>query len=300
MSNQVDQAFVDAFTSNVIMLSQQKGSRLGGLLRREDYTGERKAFERVGATSAVKRTSRHADTPQVDTPHDRRWATTETWDWADLIDKRDQIRMLIEPTSIYARAGALALGRTLDDVVISAFDGTVYEGHKGTTASTFPSAQEIAVDAVEPGGAAANSNLTIEKLIQAKSLFGQNDVDPDDPLIFVCTQSQLDAMLRKTEVRSADYNSVRALVEGRVDTFMGFTFVRTQRLKTDANGYRKCFALTVGDMGAMGLCINQEPDVKISERADKNYSTQVWMSMDVGAARIEDEKIVRVLCDETA
>jgi len=300
MSFQVDTAFVDAFASNVIHLGQQKGSRLAGLLRRKDYRGERVAFERIGATSAVKRTSRHADTPQIDTPHSRRWCVTETWDWADLIDEPDEVRLLIDPTNAYALAGAMAMGRAIDSVIIRALDGVVYEGHKGTTTANFPSSQEVAVNAVEPGGAPANSNLTIEKLIRARSMLAKNEVIDQGPLVFVCTQSQIDSLLRTTEIRSADYNAIRALVAGEVNTYMGFQFVRTELLQTDSNGYRKCFAFVAGEMAGMGLAINIEPRVRISERPDKNYSTQVWISSDVGATRIEDEKVVRVLCDETA
>ena len=67
-------------------LAQQKGSRLRDAVRSESVTGKSHFFERIGSTAALKRTSRHADTPRVDTPHSRRRATMEDYDWADLID----------------------------------------------------------------------------------------------------------------------------------------------------------------------------------------------------------------------
>lgn len=298
MSFEITTAFVDSFKSNVIHLTQQRGSRLGGLCRREDITGKRHAFERIGATQARKRTSRHSDTPQIDTPHSRRWVSMADYDWADLIDDEDKARLLISPESEYAQEGAWAMGRSIDDVIITALDGTAYEGADGTSTSSFPSAQSVAVDFVE-SGSAANSNLTVGKLRQAADIFGTNDVDEEIPRVMIVTQSQLTALLKTTEVTSEDYNVVKALVTGKVDTFMGFKFIRTQRLPKATNT-RSCFAMAAGPMGAMGLVVGRNPVVRMSERDDKNYALQVFMSMTIGATRIEDEKIVRIYCDETA
>jgi len=136
----------------------------------------------------------------------------------------------------------------------------------------------------------------LAKLISAKSLFGKADVDPDMQLNMAITQDQLDALLAVTEVKSADYNSVKALVEGKVDTYMGFKFHRTERLLKTGN-IRSCFAWV--EDGIL-LAVGANPTAKISERADKKYSTQVYMDMDIGATRMEEVKVVQIDCDETA
>lgn len=293
MSLEIDVAFVDQFTSNVIHLAQQKGSRLRDTVRHEDISGKRKAFERIGHTAARKRTSRHSDTPRMEVPHSRRWLGLADYDWADLVDKEDEIRLLISPTSHYAKEASYAMGRAMDDVIIEAYDAPVFTGENGDVVSTFDANQEVGEDV---GG--TDTNLNVEKLIETKSLFGVNDVDEDLPLILVVTQYQLDALLRQTEVTNSDYNTVKALAAGKVDSFMGFNFKRTQRLpKTGA--VRSCYAYVSGEQSPIILGVGKDINSRMSERADKNYALQVFFSMSIGATRVTDQEIVRVLCTES-
>jgi len=127
MSVQITTAFVEQYKSNVFHLAQQKGSRLRDAVRTETVVGKAHFFERIGSTAALKRTSRHSDTPRVDTPHSRRKVTMDDYDWADLIDNEDKVRMLISPSSEYAQAGAWAMGRAMDDAIIDAASGNNYQ-----------------------------------------------------------------------------------------------------------------------------------------------------------------------------
>ena len=102
-------------------------------------------------------------------------------------------------------------------------------------------------------------------------------------------------MLGTTQITSSDFNSVKALVQGDIDTFMGFRFIRSERLGTDANGNRQVLAFT---NTSMGLALGKDIQTKISERADKNYSTQVYLCMTIGATRVEDEKVLEIACTE--
>ena len=67
MSTQITTAFVNQFSSNVQMLSQQMGSIFRNTVDSESVTGEKAFFDQVGSAAAVKRTSRHGDTPTMDT-----------------------------------------------------------------------------------------------------------------------------------------------------------------------------------------------------------------------------------------
>jgi hypothetical protein len=303
MSVEITNAFVKQYQGNAIHRVQQKGTKLRGLVREEGMVGKVKFFERIGLTTARKRTSRHSDTPRMDVPHDRRAAFIDDYDWADLVDDEDKVRLLIDPASEYLIAGTNAMLRAMDDVIIEAATAeNAYgaDGEGAITAVAMPAVQKVVVNAVAPGDTPANSNLTIEKLRQASAIFGEHDLDPDMEYVMVVAQKQLTALLRTTEVTDADYNSVRTLVDGKVDSFMGFRFVRSQRLPKDASGHRRCFAFVTGFEGGMGLAVPRQLKARISERADKNYATQVFLSMTLGAARIEDEKVVWVACDESA
>ena len=72
MSTQITTAFVQQYRSNLLILAQQKGSRLRNTVRTESVNGTSAFFDRLGATAAVQRTTRHGDTPLIDTPHSRR------------------------------------------------------------------------------------------------------------------------------------------------------------------------------------------------------------------------------------
>ena len=286
MSTQITTAFVEQYKSNVFHLAQQKGSRLRDAVRSETVTGKAHFFERIGSTAAQKRTSRHSDTPRMDTPHSRRKVTMDDYDWADLIDNEDKVRLLISPSSDYAMAGAFAMGRAMDDAIIAAATGNAYAGVAGGTATALGSGQKIVH---------ASGGLTVAKLISAKEILDAAEVDPDEPRFLVCAAGQLADLLAITQITSADYNSVKALVQGNIDTFLGFKFIRSQRLGTDATPSRQVLAFT---KSAIGLAVGSDITTKISERSDKNYATQVFLSMTIGATRIEEEKMVEIACNE--
>jgi hypothetical protein len=286
MSVQITTAFVEQYKSNVFHLAQQKGSKLRDAVRTESIVGKSHFFERIGSTAAVKRTSRHADTPRVDTPHSRRKVTMDDYDWADLIDDSDKIRMLISPQSEYAKAGAYAMGRTMDDVIIAAATGNAFGGVSGGSTIALPAGQKIAH---------GSTGLTIAKLISAKEKLDAANVDPDEARVLVCSAKQISDLLGTTQITSADFNSVKALVQGDIDTFMGFKFIRSERLGLDSNSNRQVLAFT---NTSIGLALGKDIQTKISERADKNYSTQVYLCMTIGATRVEDEKVIEIACTE--
>jgi hypothetical protein len=286
MSVQITTAFVNQFSSNIQMLSQQMGSLLRNAVDVETVNGEKAFFDQVGSAAAVLRTTRHADTPLIDTPHSRRMVTMSDYEYADLIDDQDKVRLLVDPTSTYARAAAAAMGRAMDDVIISAALGTSLTGKDGTTSTPFDTNNQIVV-----GGA----GLTLAKLIEAKEILDSNDVDPSIPRYIAVSPKQITNLLDDPEVTSADYNTVRALVKGELDTYVGFKFVTTNRLGLDGSGDRRCFAWA---MDGIKLAVGKEPTARIDERADKSYATQVYYCMSVGATRMEEAKVVEIICDE--
>lgn len=295
MSFQVPTSFVQQYHANVTMGLQQKGSRFRGLVRNETQNSEFDYYDSVGTVEAQEVTGRHQDTPLISTPHDRRRNSLRDFDWADLIDKKDKIRMLIDPTSPYTQNAIWALGRKQDDVIIEAFFGSAYTGKTGATIVAFATAtQQIAVSYVDKLQA-GDYGLTIDKLRRAKEILDAAEVDEDEPRYIGVSAKQVTNLLQTTEVTSADYNSVKALVEGKVDTFMGFTFKRSERLLTDANAYRRC---PVWVPSGMLFASGQEINVDIGPRRDKRNSTQVYVSGSFGATRMDEKKVIEILCKE--
>ena len=281
-------AFVKQFGTNLEALVQQKGSRLRNAVRIETgITGEEAYFDQLASTAAQKKTTRNSDTPLVKSDHKRRRVAMYDYEWADLIDKEDQLKMLIDPKSMYTQNAAWALGRAIDDAIIEAFDATAYTGKAGGTSTSFTAGNIIAA-----GGA----GLTINKLISAKELLDEGESDPQEERYIVCTANQITDLLKTTEIKSADYNTVRALVQGQIDTFLGFKFIRSERLTVDTSSYREVMAYV---KSGMLLAISKEIATRIDERADKSYATQVYASMGIGSTRMEEAKCVQILCSES-
>lgn len=286
MSAQVTTAFVQQYSANVQMLSQQMGSRLRDTVRVENMTGKNAFFDQVGVAVAQKRTTRHGDTPQMDTPHARRRVSLVDYEYADLIDDQDKVRLLIDPTSSYARAAAAAMGRAMDDEIIAAATGTAFTGETGSTSTALPSGQQIA-----NGG----TDLTVAKLREAKKILDLSDVDPSITRYIAVGPEQIENLLSDTNVTSSDFNTVKALVQGEVNQFMGFNFIMTNRLAKSGN-IRSCFAWAED---GLALAVGKDVNARIDERADKGYATQVYYCMSIGATRMEEDKIVQIDCDES-
>lgn len=288
MSDQIAVSHVQQYRNNVYMLAQQKGSKLRMCVRDDGkIIGKRVFFDRIGATTAQKKTTRHGDTPLMNTPHSRRSGILDPYQWADLIDKSDLVRMLIDPTSSYTINGSNAMGRSMDDAIIAALYGTAYEGESGETPVTFPAAQ-IIVD--------ANVGLDLAKVVTAKEKLNAADIDKDEKLYFVYGPKQLTNVLQIAQFTSADYNTVKALVAGEIASFMGFEWIMSTRLPIDANDIRKTFAFA---QSGMGMLVGEDITVDVGIRRDKSNSNQVYIEMDIGAIRVEDVKVVEIDCDET-
>lgn len=294
MSFEITTHFVQQYTTNVQLLLQQKGSKLRGAVTIGSYTGKAaKAVEQVGPVTAQKRVVRHGDTPLISTPADARWVFPTDYEWADLIDQQDKLRMLIDPTSSYALNGAYALGRAMDDEIISAFFGVSKTGENGSTNTNFDTAnQQVAVAT----GSTGATGLNISKLREAKKILMANEVDIDnDPLFVVITAEQHDDLLNEAQAISLDYNTRPVLVDGKITAFMGFNFIHTERLGVDGSSYRRVPAFAKSGMH-MGLF--DDVSTMISERADKGYATQVYVKGTFGATRTEEGKVVEILCAE--
>ena len=286
MSSQITTAFVQQYSNNVQMLSQQKGSLLRNTVDAETVAAKNAFFEQVGKATAVKRVSRHGDTPQIDTPHSRRRVSMVDYEYADLIDKQDQVRTLIDPTSSYAQAAAFALGRAMDDEIISGITGNAFSGETGSTTVALPSAQKI----TESG----TDGLTIAKLRSAKEKFDSASVDPSIPRYLVVGPKQISDLLGTTQVTSSDFNTVKALANGEINSFLGFNFVVSNRLSI-ASSKRLCLAYA---MDGIKLALGQDIMTRIDERSDKGYATQVYVCMTMGATRMEEEKVVTIEAHE--
>lgn len=291
-------AFKQTHRSNIELLLQQKKSKLENTVRREpDQVGEMRSFDRIGSVSGAEVDERHGDTNYTKVPHDRRWLSMTPWDLATLIDRPDKVRTLEDPANAYAAAHAAAVGRWKDEVIIRAATGTAMTGKKGDTPVAFDTAnQRIAVDYVE-SGSATDSGLTIGKLRKAKEILDEAENDEGEERFCVVTAKQITDLLQTTEVTSADYNGVKALVHGEVDTFMGFMFKRVSGKLLTKTSSTVRGVLTYVKSGIL-LAIAEELVSDVVRLPTKRYSTQVYTALDLGGVRMEEAKVVQILSKE--
>lgn len=292
--------YAKQYGSNVYTLAQQKGSILRNFVTLEEMKGEKRHFDRVKPTAAVRVDSKYGDTPLIPTEFDRRTVHGLEYIWADMVDWQDDLNLLIDPTSSIVRMGGYALGRVMDDIIIeNAFAGDAYEGKEGLTTVAFPETQKIPV--TWGGASGASVGLNVEKLLEIRSRFGKADIDLDDPentLYMAVTQNQLDDLAKDIDVRSKDYDAINALLSGKTNSFMGVNFVRTGRLKSSAvdGGVSRMCAAWV--KSGIVLVVPKEISMTIGQRLDKNNNWQALAKMKAGATRIEDAKVQQIYCYE--
>lgn len=295
MSQQVGTHYSQQYANTIMLLLQQKGSRLRDTVMNMPIKGAKAAVpvDQIGAVAATKRTGRYAPLVPADTPSSRPWVYPSDYDWNDLIDSVDKLRMLVDPQSSYVQNGAYAMGRAQDDEIITAFFADRNTGENGTTVTAFPAAQQVAVNF----GAGGNVGLTVAKLREAKRLLMAAMVDIEtDPLSLGVTAKQHDNLLAEMQVISLDFNEKPVMVEGLVTRFLGFNFKHTERFATDANSYRRNPAYAKS-----GMCLAMWNDITtdVSIRRDlAGLPVQVYVYGTFGATRLEEQKVVEIKCSE--
>lgn len=300
---------VQAYTANVYQLSQQRMARLAPVCRTEVFKGKTEYFDRMGLATAQKKVSRNSPTPNLDIPLSRRAVTTSMYEWATMVDRKDKLLQIHDPESQFAQAASMSLGRAMDTVLVNAALGAAMTGESGATAVALPNTQKVA--AVSGG---ALSGLNVNTLLQIKQMMDAAEVV--GPRYIAHNASQLQNLLGQTQVTSADYNTVRALVHGEIDTYLGFKFIHTELLVASnvySNGWTfdpntglysaggtalggtemSAFAF-VGDGIILGK--NEEAMGRVEERPDYSYAIQVYNSMDFGGVRMEEAKVVEIIC----
>lgn len=292
MPDNITVASVQQYKANVELLLQQTDSRLAGAVSTGSHVGKAASIvEQFGEATAALKTGRHADTPLMDLSQDKRWVFPLDYEWASLIDNEDQLRAIIDLSSPYATAGAAAMSRAKDDVILSSIFGTNYTGENGTTAETFDTTNYQVAAAV--GGTASSLNVAklqsgIQKLIRA------NKGELMEPVYAAISSFEHDAMLKELQAVSKDYTNSAVLDDGRIKRFMGTNFIVTERLSITSGNRLVPMWLKSG----MYLGVWKDMVVDIGPRRDKSMANQVYLCMTIGATRTQAGKQIQILCDD--
>lgn len=289
--------FVKKFDDDLKEACQQRKSRLEGMVL-ADYSvvGTSKSFDTVGTSEAQLITGRFQDIQANSTAHNRRWIDLSDYDHAEYLDSADKLKLLNDPTNKYLAAGVNAMNRMKDRVIIAALGGSARETTVAGATETsslvaLPSGQKVAV-----GG----TNLTMAKLrtgIEILNAAEAGSLEEGGERFFAYTANQLSKLMSDSTVTSADYNTLRALQNYTIDTFMGLKWVRTELMGKSGNN-------RVNYMWAKeGVGLGVGADVKTDVSQDKTKRTLPWRTyvlMSLGCVRGKDNCVVEITCDETA
>jgi hypothetical protein len=279
--------FTTEFSSNWIHRVQQMSARLDAFVEDEMFDGERKRYDRLSAQTSREKTERIAPTNPIEVGSDSRWAFRRTFDIPNILDEDDakNLGQLVLPTSDYVKSHAMAYHRDCDRIAWSAALDDCITGKLGTTATALGSGQKIVHGSV---------GLTLTKLLTANEILEGADLEDGAVRVMVVSPQQLTNLLNTTEIKNADYNTVKALATGQIDTFMGFKFIKSNYLRK-ASTTRTCVAWVKGAIkrtkGAMTS--------KISTRDDLSGATQIRSVWHLGATRVYDEGVVSIECTES-
>lgn len=281
----------------------QKTSRVRQYATVSSIRGDRKSIPFIGKAKMRPITVRSGKTIYSDTPLGKRWLFKSYKDVAELIDEHDSknLGQISVPDMAIIREHKAAAYREIDQTLFEAAIGDSRIGNNGEESAPLPNSQKVAVDYVT-SGAPANSGLTLAKLIRARHIFGVNeaagqDVEGDEEIhLFVSQQQITDLLTNVNQVSDADYAAIKALVDGKVTYFMGFHIHKNQLLPVSSDGIRSCIAWV---KSGVELIIDPEPTVHVDVLPQQSHSTQIRTVLGVGAGRLEDEKVVEILCDET-
>lgn len=309
----IDTWKVKAYGANVMHVAQQKGSIFQQFCKPESFTGVSKYFDILGSTEAIDRTSRNPATPNLELAHTRRMLTLKHKHWGTMVDEIDKLQMIHNPDSEYLAAAVNAFGRTKDSLFVDAFIASAYEDVDGGTPVAFPNAQKRMAVA-----SSAATNLNLATILEVKQTFDEADIDPDLPRYWAISPAVLKGLLNVTQITNVDYANVKALVEGKVDTFCGFKFIQSNKLKSgvvsgfqyfntdgsykgssgvDASSDSRLTYAWVGN-DAMLCGMGTDMKVEAGPRADLSYDNQIYIRMSLGFMRMEDVRCQAIVCKE--
>lgn len=226
---QIDRHAMVTFAERVRLQAQQAGTKLMRTVSLEELDGEKRYFDRYGAGQMIERTTRgQSNTPQ-ELPRSRRAITPRDFEYTEEFDlTKDEVRLgsSLLRDSEFEQAVSLSFARKIDDVIIEAFHGDALSGKNGELTIPFdPDFEQATVPGV----------ISLGVLRQPRVFLKAADVD-DDAMFFLVNPIEFDLIFENVEPTSADYNVVKALVEGEIHRFMGFDFIQSTRVLSGSNG----------------------------------------------------------------
>ena len=300
MNTTVINTYAEAFSANVVMLSQQKDSRFKSRVTVQDIPNAKAGYvPALNALSGRKISSRLEKVSFSDAQWTNTRIPVDGYSITIPVDDIDTLETVYDINSEYVMGCVAELNRLTDKAIIDAALGDAYRGSASDLSPVaLPATQTIAVNYTGNGGTPANKGLTVTKLIAAKKILLENEsVEMGDQMFFAHGAEQVgDLLTNDSQLSDIDFSNVKRLEQGDINSFMGFEFVRSTQLPLDASDYRTNFAYCKS-----GIRWGNQKDIsaEIQPRYDLDGAYQIRADFYGGAARVDDKKVVSVVCDES-
>lgn len=298
MATTVDRAYVHGYSQELYRLVQQSDTKFRQAARvKTGLVGKDHNFDRLGPSDLATVTARHQPVNILNPEHSRRKLNFTDKEGSILLDKFDEVKMLIQPQNQYAMNHAAAINRFYDDIMIAALTGnsTAVDENDATssvTLASFDSGSHV----IANGG----TGLTFDKVNQTLRLLNEEDV-PYGERYFAVSPQGIEDLLDTPEATSNDFikQNLTAIQQGNLTIpWMSFNWIMTTRLAVTVGLVRTCIAWHKSALG-LGLAIDMA--TRITQREDlatAPIQVSAWCS--AGAVRIEEAKVVQVDILETA
>lgn len=314
LSQGIPEWFIDQFAATLYHVCQQKESKFGQAVRVEPVlSAEDKAFDTMGALSLVEKSGRNVTTPTIDPTTQRRWVSTTPYHNAVLYDKDDDLSMIIDPASDFVTAFRRAVNRKKDDIILAAFDAAVTSGRRagssitwaaqlGDTAYTVTSGgRTIIHDCAEGNCNSGDTGMTVEKLELVLEYFANNDLDDDVPIWIAIAPRQATNLFGQEEYTNIDYNNQKPLSTGRIlRNWMGVNWIISTKIvkgsSNDIGSDTDVYECWSWAEDGVILGVQDDVSVQISDRAGLSHSQQVYVHMNMGAMRMDEDKVIKIEC----
>ena len=309
--------FVDQFSETLYHVCQQKDSKFAQAVKVKPLlNAEDASFDAMGKFSLTEKAERNVQTPTIDPTTERRWVETTPYHNAVLYDKDDDLSMIIKPTSDFVTAFRTAVNRKKDDIIYAAFEAAVTSGRRAGSTITWAgqdgnvkytgkdTGRTIAWDCSSGNCSAADTGMTAEKIQLIIEYFANNDVDDDIPIWCCISPRQATQLFGQEEYINIDYNTGKPHAIGRIiRDWMGLNWIVSTKVVVDPNdatndvdGDAPVFECWAWAQDAMILGMQDAVSIKISDRPDLSHSQQVYVHMNMGCMRRDEDKILKIEC----
>lgn len=300
MSVNIPTHFVQQYTTNVAHLLQDAGGKLRNKVSEDTHEGESAVpVDQYGAVEMQEVTSRFAPMPRVDAATDRRWVYPTDYSLPQMVDTFDKLRLMVDPQGPLAQAGTKGVARQVDNILFDSFFADAKTGKAGGTTETFDDTNHRVDAAI---GAAADTGLNVDKILRAKRLMQDANVDLEmEDLYMAITPQQEEDLLRQTQVINTDYFSkmggAPVLVDGRIDRFAGVKVVISTLVQQNtAATYRLC---PMWVKSGIHLGVWKDVSARVDERPDiEGIPYQLYTCLTMGATRLEPGRVIKIECTE--